>query len=160
MPGLSCFGNIPWFFTLYLVGSLGVALRLWSCVCVMLLTLGATALPQTHSEFCGAFWWRVCYQRGLPPLFLHLGRDGVTITSFSSIHVVRTRPALFKKTPPTVSLGKSFGSKGEQHHKHTASETQSHTQWSHQMQRKPWNISKAAQTWHKYQPDHHWPMST
>ena len=36
----------------------------------------------------------------------------------------------------TVSVGKSFGSKGKQHHKHTASETQSHTQWSNQMQRK------------------------
>ena len=28
----------------------------------------------------------------------------------------------------TVSLGKGFGSKGKQHHKHIASETQSHTQ--------------------------------
>ena len=28
----------------------------------------------------------------------------------------------------TVSLGKDFGFKGKQHHKHTASETQSHTQ--------------------------------
>ena len=28
----------------------------------------------------------------------------------------------------TVSMGKGFGSKGKQHHKHTASESQSHTQ--------------------------------
>ena len=35
----------------------------------------------------------------------------------------------------TLSLGKVFGSKGKQHHKHTASETQSHTQQSHQIQR-------------------------
>ena len=28
----------------------------------------------------------------------------------------------------TVSLGKGFGSKGKQHHKHTTSETQSHMQ--------------------------------
>ena len=40
-------------------------------------------------------WWRVSYQRGLPRLVLPLGRDGVTITSFSSIHLVRTRPALY-----------------------------------------------------------------
>ena len=33
----------------------------------------------------------------------------------------------------TVSLGKGFGSNGKQHHKHTASEAQSHTQQSHQM---------------------------
>ena len=38
--------------------------------------------------------------------------------------------------PYTVSVGKGFGSKGKQHHKHTASETQSHNKWSHQMQRK------------------------
>ena len=41
--------------------------------------------------------WRVCYQRGE---FLPLGRDGVTITFLSSIHVVRTRPAVYKSTPP------------------------------------------------------------
>ena len=35
-----------------------------------------------------------------------------------------------------MSLGKGFGSKGKQHHKNTASETQSHTQWSHRMQQK------------------------
>ena len=33
----------------------------------------------------------------------------------------------------TVSLGKGFGSKGKQHHKHTASETQSPIQQYHQM---------------------------
>ena len=33
----------------------------------------------------------------------------------------------------TVSLGKDFGSNGKQHHKHTASETQSHTQQFHQL---------------------------
>ena len=40
----------------------------------------------------------------------------------------------------TVSLGKWFGSKGKQHRKHTASQTQSHTQWSHQKYRKPHEI--------------------
>ena len=35
----------------------------------------------------------------------------------------------------TVSLGKGFGSNGNQHHKHTASDKQSHTLWSHKMQR-------------------------
>ena len=42
-------------FYLYLVGSLAVALRLLSCVFVMLFPLGAKALPQTHSaeEVCG-----------------------------------------------------------------------------------------------------------
>ena len=35
----------------------------------------------------------------------------------------------------TVSLGKGFGSKGKQYHKHTALETQSHTQWFQQIQR-------------------------
>ena len=33
-------------------------------------------------------------------LFLPLGRDGVTIASLYSIHLVRTRPAVSKKTPP------------------------------------------------------------
>ena len=37
-------------FSVHLVGSLGVALRLWRCVLVLLLTLGAKAFPQTHSE--------------------------------------------------------------------------------------------------------------
>ena len=36
--------------------------------------------------------------------------------------------------PWMLSLGKWFGSKGKQHHKHTASETQSHSQWSRRMQ--------------------------
>ena len=36
----------------------------------------------------------------------------------------------------TVSVGKGFGSKGKQHHKHAASETQIHNKRSHQMQRK------------------------
>ena len=36
---------------------------------------------------------------------------------------------------PTVILGKGFGSKGKQYHKHTALETQSHTQWSQEMPR-------------------------
>ena len=36
----------------------------------------------------------------------------------------------------TVSLGNGFGSKGKQHHKHTPSETQSHTQGSHKMHRR------------------------
>ena len=35
----------------------------------------------------------------------------------------------------TVSLWRGFGSKGKQHHKHTASETQTHTLQSHQIQR-------------------------
>ena len=35
---------------------------------------------------------------GLPRLVLPLGRDGVTITSFSSIPVVKTRPAHYQKT--------------------------------------------------------------
>ena len=42
-------------------------------------------------------WWKVCYQRGLPRLVLILGRDGVTVRFFASIHVVRTRPAPFEK---------------------------------------------------------------
>ena len=33
----------------------------------------------------------------------------------------------------TVSVGKGFGSTGKQHHKHIASETQSHNKWSHQI---------------------------
>ena len=33
-----------------------------------------------------------------PSSFVPLGRDRVTITSFSGIQVVRTRPALYKKT--------------------------------------------------------------
>ena len=37
--------------------------------------------------------------RAHPVEFVPLGRDGVTITSFSSIQVVRTRLALYKKTP-------------------------------------------------------------
>ena len=60
----------------------------------------------------------------------------------------------------TVSVGKGFGSKGKQHHKLTASETQSHNKWSHQMQSKSWNVSKSDQTRHYYQPDHQWPLST
>ena len=48
MPGLSLFWNIPGF-ALHLLGSNVVALRLWSCMFVMLLTLGAKALPHTHS---------------------------------------------------------------------------------------------------------------
>ena len=35
-----------------------------------------------------------------PVYFLPLGRDEVTITLFSSIHVLITGPALYKKTPP------------------------------------------------------------
>ena len=47
----------------------------------------------------------------------------------------------------TVSLGKVFGSKGKQHHKHKSSETQSHTQWFHQMQRKnDWIFPKKLRT--------------
>ena len=49
---------------------------------------------------------------------------------------------------PTVSVGKGFGSKGKQHHKHTGSETQSHNKWSQQMQNKSLHISKSAQTRH------------
>ena len=41
---------------------------------------------------------RVCYQQGLPHLVL--GRDGVTNISFSSMHVVWTRSALYKRTSP------------------------------------------------------------
>ena len=37
-----------------------------------------------------------------------------------------SRPKMFAAID-TVSLGKGFGSNGKQHHKHTASETQSHT---------------------------------
>ena len=45
-------------------------------------------------------------------------------------------PAGVVKGADAVSVGKGFGFKGKQHHKHTASETQSHNNWSHQMQRK------------------------
>ena len=45
----------------------------------------------------------------------------------------------------TVSVGKGFGSKGKQHHKHTASEMQSHNKGSQQMHSKSWNISKSLQ---------------
>ena len=38
----------------------------------------------------------------LPRLFLLLGRDGATITYFSSIQVLRTSPVLYKKTPPEM----------------------------------------------------------
>ena len=51
MPGLSCLGDIPYFY-FYFVGSLVFGLRLWSCAFIMLLPLGAKALPQTHSEQC------------------------------------------------------------------------------------------------------------
>ena len=37
---------------------------------------------------------------GYPVYFLPLGRVGVTITTFSSIHVLITGPALYKTTPP------------------------------------------------------------
>ena len=37
--------------------------------------------------------------RGYPVIFLPLCTVRVTIISFSSIHVVRTRPALYKKKP-------------------------------------------------------------
>jgi hypothetical protein len=56
---------------------------------------------------------------------------------------------------PTVSLGKGFGSKGKQHHKHTASKTLSHNKDPTKYKEKSWNITKAAQTRHKYQPVHH-----
>ena len=45
----------------------------------------------------GTSFWRVCYQRGLPVKFLPLVRDGVTITTLSSIHVVTTMLALYEK---------------------------------------------------------------
>ena len=35
-----------------------------------------------------------------------------------------------KRCPDTVSVWKGFGSKGKQHHKHAASETQSHNKRS------------------------------
>ena len=60
----------------------------------------------------------------------------------------------------TLSLGKGFGSKGKQHYKHTASETQTHNQWFHKTGRKSWNFPQVAETMHNYHPDHHWPLST
>ena len=36
-----------------------------------------------------------------PICTVSLGRDGVTITSFSSRHEVRTKPALYEKIPHT-----------------------------------------------------------
>ena len=47
-------------FFLHLVGSLEVALRLNSCVLVMLLTLGAKALTQTHSASCTLSGYSSC----------------------------------------------------------------------------------------------------
>ena len=43
-------------------------------------------------------WWRVCYITGLTSLVLPLSRDGAHIKKNSSIKVVRTSPALYKKT--------------------------------------------------------------
>ena len=39
-----------------------------------------------------------------PTPFLPLGKDGITIKSFSSIHVVGTRPALYKKKDATIKI--------------------------------------------------------
>ena len=44
-----------------------------------------------------SYHWGLCYQQGPPCLVLTLCRVGVTIISFFSIHLVRTRPALYKK---------------------------------------------------------------
>ena len=60
---------------------------------------------------------------------LYLVADVIWITDQISSQIVN------QLTIITVSLGKGFGSKGKQHHKHTASQTHSHTQWSHQMQK-------------------------
>ena len=64
----------------------------------------------------------------------------------------QTKPKVaFTTVHFTVSVGTGFGSKGKQHYKHTASETQSHTRDSTKLkEKKTWNISKVAQTRHKY----------
>ena len=47
------------------MGSLGVALRLGSCVFVILLTLGAKSLAQTHSDTHTHTWtWQLYDQPG------------------------------------------------------------------------------------------------
>ena len=56
--------------------------------------------------------------------------------------------------------GPSVGSKGKQHFKRAASETQSHTQRSHKINKKIWNIPQVAKTRHDYQPDRDLPLST
>ena len=60
----------------------------------------------------------------------------------------------------TVSPGKGFGSKGKQHLKCIASETQSHSGRSHLMTGKIMKCLPSSQTWHKYQSDHQWPLSS
>ena len=60
----------------------------------------------------------------------------------------------------TVSLGKSSGSKGKQYYRRTALKTQTHSQGSHKIKEKLCNIPQIADTKHKFQPDHKWPMST
>ena len=45
-------------------------------------------------------WWRVFISAAYPVQFLPLGKDGVTISSFSSIQGVRTSPTIYKKKPP------------------------------------------------------------
>ena len=56
-------------------------------------------------------------------------------------------------------FGEGSCSKGKQQYKRTASETQTHMQWSRKTKRKLYNIPQVAETKHKYQPDHHWPLS-
>ena len=72
MPGLSCFGNIPWFFFAFdeITWCGSASLKL---VFVMLLTLGAKALPHTHSVFM-PLWIASLWGGGLRPLELFPNR--------------------------------------------------------------------------------------
>ena len=67
--------------------------------------------------------------------FIHKSISKINLNTF---HVLLKHWLALKnhRALDTVSVGKNFGYKGKQHHKHTASETQSHNKWSHQVQRK------------------------
>ena len=70
----------------------------------MLLPLGAKALPQTHSDIVQI------------PKNQQKNQWSTRLLQDSDVDGYYV----------TVSVGKGFGSNGKQHHKHTASETQSH----------------------------------
>ena len=64
-----------------------------NCTALYCIVLHTTVLGP-HS-----YHWGLCYQQGLPCLVFHLCRVGVTFISFSSIHLLKTRPALYKNKP-------------------------------------------------------------
>ena len=136
------------------------------CVCLFTFEVAFKSLfaPTSRSRISKVFWdseCKLCSVRCPPST--HTADVTPTLLdwsaiSFTSLFLPFTKPKGF--VLHTVSPGEGFGSKGKQHLKSTALETQSHSQWSHKMIRKSWIVSQGARPDRKYQYDHQWPLST